>query len=666
MPEQQIDPQLLDQTRREIGKLVAEIEQLANKDIPEEEFYAEYLRRILSALAAQSAALWIKTPHGNLQLKYQINLQSIGIQADDAVRQSHDELLRYALLQSKSMLVAPHSGPGDGSDGSQVTNPTPFLLVLAPIPLEDETVGVLEVFQDAARRSTAHRGYLHFLTRIASELTKYLKNRQLRQIMGREQLWNQLESYIRSVHGGLNPKQVAYLIANDGKKLIGSERVSVAMQRGRKTVIEAISGQDVVEKRSNLVQRMARLCRDVLKHGENLLYTGTIEEHWPRDIVGSLEEYLEESGSKLIAVVPMADAREFGAPGKARAAVVVEMIEDDALADQMGGKIEVVARHGAGALYNALEYHRIPLLPFWRALGASTESINASTMPKIVLALTAVVTIGLAMVLVPWPLRLEASGELVPETRRTIFAPTAGVIEEVKVDHGSPTEKGSLLVTLSNPELKRELLGLDGELDAAKDELRGLKDELRAKRSDDPEIGSRILRQTKKIGGLERQIDIVRSQLDDLDIKSPIHGQVMDWDPKETLTLRAVQQGDAILKVADVDAVWVIEVRIPENGFSHIADALKESVDGTLPVTYVLSASPDRTYNGRLIELATEAKPVDQENMIEAKIAIDQDDKPSRQLSGIEVRAKIDCGPHPVGYVLFRELIDFVREYVFF
>jgi hypothetical protein len=35
-------------------------------------------------------------------------------------------------------------------------------------------------------------------------------------------------------------------------------------------------------------------------------------------------------------------------------------------------------------------------------------------------------------------------------------------------------------------------------------------------------------------------------------------------------------------------------------------------------------------------------------------------------VSGIEVRAKVNCGDHPLGYVLFRELIDFVREYVFF
>lgn len=666
MQEQQIDPQLLDQTRREIAKLVAEIEQLANQDIPERDFYAEYLRRICAVLSAQAAALWMKTPHGNLQLQFQINLNSVGVYNDEASRQAHDGLLRYCLVHSKPALVAPHSGPGDATEGPQVSNPTNCLAVLAPIVMEGQTIGVLEVFQDANRRMAAQQGYLHFLTRIAGEATTYLKNRQLRLVLSRQELWNQLEAYIRSVHAGLDPKQVAYLIANDGKKLIECERVSVAIKRGRRAVIEAISGQDIVEKRSNLVQRMATLATCVLKHGENLLYNGTIEEHWPRDIVRALEAYLEESGSKLIAIVPMLDQREFGSHGKATAALIVEMIEDAAGPDEMGGRVEVVARHGSSALYNALEYHRLFLLPVWRLLGNMSHMFGANAIPKIVLALIALTAVGISLVLVPWPLRLEGRGELVPETRRTIFAPVTGLVKSVKVDHGSQTENGSLLAEMSAPELERELLRLQGELAGGEQALRGLEAEKQQKGSFDTELGGKINQQKQTNDGLQRQIQLVRSQMKTLDVISPIRGKVMDWKPKEKLLLRPVQQGDAMFEVADTDGPWILEVQFEENAVSHIARALKESADGTLPVTYVVSAAPDKTYHGRLIEMATEAKPVEQENVIEAKIALDPDEEKPQLVSGVEVRAKADCGPHSVGYVLFRELIDFVREYVFF
>ena len=63
---------------------------------------------------------------------------------------------------------------------------------------------------------------------------------------------------------------------------------------------------------------------------------------------------------------------------------------------------------------------------------------------------------------------------------------------------------------------------------------------------------------------------------------------------------------------------------------------------------------------------------------MEAKIEIDSDQdlvnrlreaaeksgEGTSMVSGIEVRAKVNCGNYPLGYVLFRELIDFVREYV--
>ena len=54
----------------------------------------------------------------------------------------------------------------------------------------------------------------------------------LRQMTGQEQLWTQLEAFARQVHGSLKPKEVAYEVANNGRRLIECDRVSVGVRYG--------------------------------------------------------------------------------------------------------------------------------------------------------------------------------------------------------------------------------------------------------------------------------------------------------------------------------------------------------------------------------------------------------------------------------------------------
>ena len=52
MTEEVIDPGLLEQTKNQIRKLVAEIADLAESDIQPNEFYVEFLNRSVAAVAA--------------------------------------------------------------------------------------------------------------------------------------------------------------------------------------------------------------------------------------------------------------------------------------------------------------------------------------------------------------------------------------------------------------------------------------------------------------------------------------------------------------------------------------------------------------------------------------------------------------------------------------
>src|SRR5581483_3448080 len=99
-------------------------------------------------------------------------------------------------------------------------NTSEYLLLICPLKSDQETVGVVEIFQRAGARPTVERGWLRFLGNMVLHAGNYLKTHRLREFSRRQNLWSQLETFTRSVHRGLNPRQISFTIANEGRRLI--------------------------------------------------------------------------------------------------------------------------------------------------------------------------------------------------------------------------------------------------------------------------------------------------------------------------------------------------------------------------------------------------------------------------------------------------------------
>ena len=132
--EQSPDPQLIEQTKQQIRSLVAEIAQLTKTDVAPEEFYGQFLPRVVSALAAVGGAVWTLNPEGRLALQYQINIQETNLRDSEERQAQHGHLLYKTLSGGEALLVPPYSGPGDDLDRTDgqppAANPTEFLLLL--------------------------------------------------------------------------------------------------------------------------------------------------------------------------------------------------------------------------------------------------------------------------------------------------------------------------------------------------------------------------------------------------------------------------------------------------------------------------------------------------------------------------------------------------------
>jgi len=195
----------------------------------------------------------------------------------------------------------------------------------------------------------------------------------------------------------------------------------------------------------------------VIRSGEDLVYTGNTEAFAP-DIRDALELYVDESGAKAVIIAllhkPESDATK---EQVAFGCLVAEQIGDEVAPSDMHARTEVVSRHSSTALWNSQEHDKIFLMPMLKMIGSPWRFFRGRTLAKIVGVLLGIVTLILVLTFVPWKLTIEGRGALLPENRRNTYAPIAGIVVDVHVDHGQVVKEGDVLEVYETRKVDRAL-----------------------------------------------------------------------------------------------------------------------------------------------------------------------------------------------------------------
>ena len=713
MSEQPIDPGDVERTRRYIRQLVQEINHLSGADIPPQQFFGEFLQRVVAAVAAVGGAVWSREGQQPPRLQHQVNFGMSGLLDEAAGASGHVPLLMGAFNNGSAKLIPPHSGAGAAAEREAGSNESDWSLLISPMQVDKETIGVVELLLDPGRRPTALENAVRFVQELCDIGAGYLKNRQLRQMLNQQHLWSQLESFVREIHSSLTPKEVSYIVANEGKRMVGCDRLSVALLYGRKTVIEGVSGQEVIERKSTLVQLLNHLCRTVLQSGENLLYTGEQREDLPPAVRDSLDDYVAESGSKILGITLLRTVDKEGAQGKPFACLVGEQLEDASQPGTLVPRMEVVGQHGAIALANALSHYRVFMLPVWRAVGNATEWLRGNRLAKLSVAVAGAVAIALAMWLVRVDLRMHGKGNFVPEHRRPVYAEEDGVVNRVDVESSQVVRPGDSLLHIRNDQLDLELNNRFQDLLKAREQLSAAEIALGHGGTGGPAGDSSTAGATATVAKHDlmihgRAIELLQKRKATTDVKSPIEGLIATFEPKRTLFGRPVKRGEELLVVSQVegkdedgkDVRWVLKIRMPERNMGHIREAESRRRANNDPeplkASFILSSYPQKTFYAHVEHINTTAE-FDQdlkehvvmirlvpENVVRyfvelapakgnpniqlvAKIEMEMENGEKLKLSPeAEVKAKVDCGKCSLGYWTLGELFEWFYEVVWF
>lgn len=626
-----VEAQQQEQARKQVNQLAEEIAQLSETDLQPAQYYSEFLQRVYFSLQAFAAAVWIRTPQGNLQMQCQINLRELGLDRTPDSRPMHDELLRQAALQQKGGIVQPHFSHNFGTGPEHVAgNPTDYVILLVPIVQEKQVLGLVEIWQDPNRDHNILLSLYQFLIRMAAFISIFQRNHQLRQMLGQQELWVKLETFTRQIHGSLHMTEVAYLIANEARRLVEVDRISVATRSGSKCLVTAISGADVVEKRSNLVQLMRALFDAVIAWGEKLVYTGVKDDSLPPKVLHALDKYLEEANSKVLVVMPLHDERDRDKKKLPRSALMMECFETNLQPEQLIARLEVVGRHACPALYNAQEYRRIPMRFIWLPLAYVQDGLGGKAK-----AITAAVTVGvalllLAMIFVPFPLKMEADGNLLPIDRVQVFSNINGTVMEIKpgLKSGSDVAKGQELFVMFDLELAKQVRDLQAEIAAAAARVVPQVSKL----SDGPEnkgadqIDAAITQRLKNemLQSLRRRTNADLARPGFFKIVAPKKGIILSDDFRDNLLGRQVKPSEPLLSIGYTDKEnpkrhdWEIKLKIPQKHVGQVLRAYERLAPGAeLDVDVLVMSQPDKgAFRAKLKKdkIASQANPQKDDN----------------------------------------------------
>jgi multidrug efflux pump subunit AcrA (membrane-fusion protein) len=256
---------------------------------------------------------------------------------------------------------------------------------------------------------------------------------------------------------------------------------------------------------------------------------------------------------------------------------------------------------------------------------------------------------------------------MMPVDRRGIFAPSEGEVIGLAVKSGEAVKKGQLLVRLKNADLQAKLLYQQHQLQEKRKQRASVAAQLAEPAAiqnpaTEVELRGKYVQLGIEIEGTEQQVANLSREVEKLEVVSPIAGVVATFRIEEMLRERPVKRGDLLLEVMDPSGPWRLELDVPENRLGHVLQAEQKQTDRRLRVRYVLATATEATYEGSLESISTRSVISETEGSVVPLYASLVEPAPPTPRIGAEVIAKIDCGRKSLGYVLFGDVIEFIRK----
>ena len=671
--------------RDEVRQTVRQLTDLAASEADFDAFCNQVLERVVAVTGSHGAVLWQMDARQGPVITHKAG-QSPSPHASRVVSSEnprHNEIVENVVTTKQpagfdSDFFDDASAAESDASQAAITN-APFLLLLAPIlDRKRECQRAIELLQRGDVTTAAREGYLRFLAQIAQLFQRWHEQQDLAKLSLHADSWSQRMDFLSEVHSSIDSKETAYSIANEARRLLNCDRVSVASWNGRRCKIRAISSQDKFDNRANVVKKLAKVATSSVSADLLFWIQGSTDGIAP-EVAKKINDYLDEAHSRTLAVLPLVaeptekadlemNSRLKPKPKKL-GAIVIEYFDQDVPQPQVEDDCNMIVKQSSLALENARRHGEIFLLPIWKRLGWLQKLLFGDHLAKTITGMMALAILIGMLLFYPAELRMKADGVMQPTDRRTIFAQTDGIVSEVNVSQHQAVEKGDLLIELTNPELDLQITDAEGRLLTLDQQIRAVEYQLaRAKGTRDElmEMGSSLELFVERKKNLQDQLKLMALKKRLQKIHAPISGTIVTWAAKRRLPGLPVTANQPVLAVDNLAGEWQLELKIPQNKIGYVNQAMQEADGKPLDVEFTVDTNPNIRLKGKLVDVASRAEMND-EGVPEFRATVQADIKDLNELRpGAGVTAKIDCGTETLGFTWFYQPIDWIRTNVLF
>ncbi len=691
----QTESQNADKIKEEVRQVVRRLTELAQTTEDFDKFCGEVLGSLVDITGAHGALFWQITGQGVPRLTHHSG-RAPHDQAREILNpenEQHNRAILDVVRQKMPVGIMSESFTGkhvdDRADDSQESSeaaPLPFLMLFSPVlNRQKDAVGTVELIQRGDISPQAQEGYLRFLTQISALFQRWHERQDVTRTAQRSEKWTEKMEFVSEVHRSIDFKETAYAIANESRRVLGADRVSVGRWNGKNCKILAISSQDRFDNRANVVRKLGNVATASVGADSTFWITGSTD-HVAPEVARKINDYLDESHSRTLAVIPLAirppDVPDLNMTKRSKqvrklGAVILEYFDDDVTEDSIREDVELVVEQSQLALENSRKHGEIFMQPIFKKVGWLQQTLFGDHRKKTIAGLVAIAAITLAMIFFPYELKMKVDGILQPTVRQNVYAEANGIIQDVNFDDNTEVKKGDLLLKMIDRDRDQQITALEAERDAlvlqAQDTWIMVQETSRNPNQQE-QYRSEYERQKLQANALEKKInDLKETKGKLLEVTAPIDGTILTWNPQQRLSNFYVTPNQTLVTISQLDGQWQLDVKIPHLKVGYVDKALmkarEEDPDATIYAEFALSTNPSKTYSGELHRVSMRPFP-DQASGIQvyrAVIDVEQEDIDlSEMRPGAGATVKIHCGKVPLYKACFHQIIDWCRTNLWF
>ena len=219
---------------------------------------------------------------------------------------------------------------------------------------------------------------------------------------------------------------------------------------------------------------------------------------------------------------------------------------------------------------------------------------------------------------------------------------------------------GQVLLQMSNPDLDLEQRRIQGEIDTTATKLASVQTR---RLTGDPSLSGDEKQLEQQLKNLTQQLTLVDQQIATLSITAPFAGTAFRRDAQRDLMSRPVQRGQLLLELVPENSQWQLELKIPDRLRGYVVK-YRKSTDESPQIRYLVVSTPEQDWTTALTSVDNAIQVEDGKMVCRATAKLsnlpDIDLRP-----GTSVSARIHCGRRSLGFVLFREVVEFWYQFKF-